>query len=575
MADGVELDAGSGGVTAATDEVDFGGGTVHVQQVKLVSGADGATDRIAGDATNGLDVDVTRVIPGTSATALGKAEDVAHASGDVGVLALAVRRDTPAVGSGTDGDNSTLNVDASGQLYTAEANSGSIKTAVEAIQASVAGTLTVGSHAVTNAGTFAVQVSSIAAGNNNIGDVDVASVVPGTGATNLGKAEDAVHSSGDVGVMMLCVRQDSHSDLAADGDYLPPTIDADGGLRVSIVAGAGSGGTSAADDADFTDGTTSGTPIMGVYESTPTTVTDGDMGMVGITESRAMKVAIASGGVAGIAEDSAHAGGEEGVLILGVRRDTPASGAGTDGDHATINLSSAGRVWASATIDAALPAGNNNIGDVDVASLPALAAGTNNIGDVDILTIAAGDNNIGNVDIVTMPNVTLAAGTNTNEVVGDAAHDAAIAGNPVRVGGRALTADYTAVAAGDTADIITTTTGKPVVYPYALPGASWSYASPSAVTDTADDEAKAAVASTRHYITGVQVFNGHDTTGTEVVIKDGSTVLWRGWAEQTGGGAAARFDPPLRGTANTAVNVANITNSSSTYFNLQGFSSTE
>jgi hypothetical protein len=120
-----------------------------------------------------------------------------------------------------------------------------------------------------------------------------------------------------------------------------------------------------------------------------------------------------------------------------------------------------------------------------------------------------------------------------------------------------------------------TTLGKIVTYPYAIPASTWSYVSSAAVTDTADDEAKAAVASTRHYICGVQVFNGHDTTGTEVVIKDGSTVLWRGWAEQTGGGCSARFDPPLRGTANTAVNVANITNSSSTYFNLQGFSATE
>jgi len=37
-------------------------------------------------------------------------------------------------------------------------------------------------------------------------------------------------------------------------------------------------------------------------------------------------------------------------------------------------------LWASATIDAALPAGTNNIGDVDVLSLPALPAGTNTIG---------------------------------------------------------------------------------------------------------------------------------------------------------------------------------------------------
>ena len=198
--------------------------------------------------------------------------------------------------------------------------------------------------------------------------------------------------------------------------------------------------------------------------------------------------------------------------------------------------------------------------EMQVDVVAALPAGTNNIGDVDIASIAAGDNNIGNVDVVTLPG---------------SAHDAAISGNPVRVAGRAATADYTAVTAGDTADLLASTLGKLVVMPYALPGASWSYASPAAVTDTNDDAAKAAVASTRHYITGVQVFNGHDTVGTEVVIKDGATVLWRGWAEQTGGGCSAHFDPPLRGTANTAVNVANITTGSSTYFNLQGFSGTE
>jgi hypothetical protein len=52
---------------------------------------------------------------------------------------------------------------------------------------------------------------------------------------------------------------------------------------------------------------------------------------------------------------------------------------------------------------AALPAGTNNIGDVDVLTLPAIPAGTNNIGDVDVASIAAGDNNIGNVDVVTLP----------------------------------------------------------------------------------------------------------------------------------------------------------------------------
>lgn len=52
---------------------------------------------------------------------------------------------------------------------------------------------------------------------------------------------------------------------------------------------------------------------------------------------------------------------------------------------------------------AALPAGTNNIGDVDVASI---AAGDNNIGNVDVVTLpalAAGTNNIGDVDVLSVP----------------------------------------------------------------------------------------------------------------------------------------------------------------------------
>lgn len=41
------------------------------------------------------------------------------------------------------------------------------------------------------------------------------------------------------------------------------------------------------------------------------------------------------------------------------------------------------------TLPSALPAGDNNIGNVDVVTMPALAAGTNNIGDVDVLTLPA------------------------------------------------------------------------------------------------------------------------------------------------------------------------------------------
>lgn len=110
MADGVAITAGSG-TTILTDDTGAGG---HAQVVKLAISTDGSGTLIPAEATNGLDVDVTRVIPGTTATALGKAEDDAHSSGDVGVMALGVRKDTPAA-FGADGDYTPLMVNQYGQ----------------------------------------------------------------------------------------------------------------------------------------------------------------------------------------------------------------------------------------------------------------------------------------------------------------------------------------------------------------------------------------------------------------------------------------------------------------------------
>lgn len=67
----------------------------------------------------------------------------------------------------------------------------------------------------------------------DIGDVDVTSVIPGTGATNLGKSDNAAHSNGDVGVMGLGVRNDLptvHAD--SDLDYSPMAMDKFGNSRM-------------------------------------------------------------------------------------------------------------------------------------------------------------------------------------------------------------------------------------------------------------------------------------------------------------------------------------------------------
>jgi hypothetical protein len=244
----------------------------------------------------------------------------------------------------------------------------------------------------------------------------------------------------------------------------------------------------------------------------------------------------------------ASAGAESLTLAGAIRRDSAAVGSGTDGDYSTLNVNSAGRLWATAAIDTALPAGTNNIGDVDV---------------------------------LTLPNVTLAAGTNTNEIVGDAAHDAAIAGNPVRIAGRGMSADYAAVATGDTADVLATLLGKLVTVPWALPGNTWNYAAPAGglVSQTAVTVKAAAGAGIRNYITSAQIINSHATISTEIMILDGAagTVLWRGWAQAAGGGISCKFDPPLRGTANTLVEVDEVTatGTAGLLINLQGFVAAE
>lgn len=61
------------------------------------------------------------------------------------------------------------------------------------------------------------------------------------------------------------------------------------------------------------------------------------------------------------AEDSASADADVGVPAMAVRKATPANTSGTDGDYEMLQMS-AGRLWTSATIDAALPAGTNAIG---------------------------------------------------------------------------------------------------------------------------------------------------------------------------------------------------------------------
>lgn len=177
--------------------------------------------------------------------------------------------------------------------------------------------------------------------------------------------------------------------------------------------------------------------------------------------------------------------------------------------------------------------------------------------------------------------VTAAQDTTTPvPVVGPALHDAAISGAPVRLAGRALTADYTAVATGDTADLKTTLVGALIVQPYAIPEVTWSYAAASggiSNTTTAVTVKAAAAAGIRNYVTALQLSSDALGTATEFAIRDGAagTVLWRAKIGTAGitGVDQIRFDPPLRGTAATLLEVVTLTASGTgaVFANLQGY----
>lgn len=154
--------------------------------------------------------------------------------GDVGKLRISANRNLFVTIRDAAGNERGLNIDASGQLAITHAALTELATAIDTeMQVDVVGALPAGDNNIGNVDI--VTLPALAAGTNNIGDVDVLSIVPGTAATNLGKAEDAAHTSGDVGVMAMSVRQDTAAALGGtDADYQPLITDGSGRLHVNV-----------------------------------------------------------------------------------------------------------------------------------------------------------------------------------------------------------------------------------------------------------------------------------------------------------------------------------------------------
>jgi hypothetical protein len=131
---------------------------------------------------------------------------------------------------------------------------------------------------------------------------------------------------------------------------------------------------------------------------------------------------------------------------------------------------------------------------------------------------------------------------------------------------------------GSTWDRIRGDTNGTVTQPYAIASSRWVYAAASggiANTTTAVTVAAAGGAAIRNYVTSIQI--DHDTLGavTEIAIRDGAagTVLWRGRLQTAAKeGTVITFPTPLKGTANTLLEVVTLTAvTGAVYVNVQGF----
>ena len=305
-----------------------------------------------------------------------------------------------------------------------------------------------------NAGTNAIGKLSANSGVD-IGDVDVTSSALPTGAstlaeqqtqtTSLQKIDNIAHSGSDVALSEHVPISGQFDDVATttvtENQIAPLRITSDRALHVQAQANSG---------VDIGDVTINNATIAVTQSGTWDEVGINDSGN-SITVDGTLTIGDGTDNIDVLAAGADNVANTENQLVTaamlyaydGTTYDRVTNGGGTEASALRVTLAndSTGLVsvddnGSSLTVDYATTGSGTATGALRV-ELP-----TNGTG---VVGLNAGSNNIGDVDVLTLPNVTLAAGTNTNEVVGDVAQDVPIAGNPVAIGIRASTAIPTAM----------------------------------------------------------------------------------------------------------------------------------
>jgi hypothetical protein len=492
-ADDVVADAGSGGATFRTDQL---AGLQHVPYTKLMSGTADSEEVIPGDAANGLDVDVTRLIPGTGATALGKAVDAAAGATDTGVASLAVRDDSLTTLTPADGDYTHLRVSSVGRLWVD--------------------------------GSGVTQPVSDAGGSLTM---DSAQLPASIGQAN---------AAGSLSVV-----------LASDVTLPLPTGAATSARQdTQITALQLLDDVVFTDDAAFTPGTSKVSMVGAEFDdTTPDSVDEGDAGALRMSARRELYIQVRDA-----------AGNERGLAIS-------AGGAAlVDGSATTQPISAASLPLPTGAATSA----NQSTSNTHLATLAGAVSGTEM--QVDIVASAAipvPDNggsltmdsaqlpaSLGQTTMANSLAVAIASNQSALQVVGAAAADAAVSGNPLLIGFRASQDETTAVSAdGDVVHPWADRFGRLVI----LPGHPNPEAPASVnVTNSGNNTVIAAPgASLSLYIKKGSIHN-RGASNIVALLQDGAggTTRWR--AELASEGGASGFSFGERGwklTADTLLNV--------------------
>jgi hypothetical protein len=142
-----------------------------------------------------------------------------------------------------------------------------------------------------------------------------------------------------------------------------------------------------------------------------------------------------------------------------------------------------------------------------------------------------------------------------SNATGNVAHDGVDSGNPVKIGGRARTSDFTAVSNDDRVDALFDKNGKAIYKVGCVPENEFSGTSASDITGTSSTSVvSAGGAGVKYAVYCITVSNMNAATMARVDIQDGTTAKWQCPAAAAGGGCAVCASTPFfTGTANTAL----------------------